>query len=81
MSIFAIHFGRLTGFNGEEPMFLYTARPDLDFTGILSASMIIAALGALMDTSVSIASTINEIFETDNTLSVIQLLSAQCPTH
>lgn len=76
MSIFAIHFGRLTGFNGEEPMFLYTARPDLDFTGILSASMIIAALGALMDTSVSIASTINEIFETDNTLSVKQLFKS-----
>ena len=76
LSLIAIHFAHLTGFAGEETMFLYTARPDLDFTGILSASMMIAALGALMDTSVSIASTINEIHETDNTLSVSQLFKS-----
>jgi len=73
LSIIAIATANLTGFAGEENMFLYTARPDISFTGILSASIIIAALGALMDTSVSIASTINEIHETDNSLSVKQL--------
>ena len=76
LSMLAIYFAHLTGFAGEEPMFLYTARPDLSFTGILSASMVIAALGALMDTSVSIASTINEIHETDNSLSVRQLFKS-----
>ena len=76
LSIFAIKFVHLTGFAGEETMFLYTARPDLDFTGILSASIIIAALGALMDTAVSIASTINEIHETDNSLPVKQLFTS-----
>ena len=76
LSMLTICFGPLTGFAGEEPMFLYTARPDLSFTGILSASMVIAALGALMDTSVSIASTINEIHETDNSLSVRQLFKS-----
>ena len=35
--------------------------------------MIIAALGALMDTSVSIASTINEIYETNKSLTIKQL--------
>lgn len=76
LSIIAIYFAHLTGFAGEENMFLYTARPDLSFTGILSASMIIAALGALMDTAVSIASTINEIYETDKNLSIKQLFNS-----
>ncbi len=76
LSMLAIYFAHLTGFAGEEPMFLYTARPDLSFTGILSASMVIAALGALMDTSVSIASTINEIYETDKNLTIKQLFKS-----
>lgn len=76
LSMIAIYFAHLTGFAGEEPMFLYTARPDLSFTGILSASMVIAALGALMDTAVSIASTINEIYETDNSLTIKQLFKS-----
>lgn len=76
LSMLAIYFAHLTGFAGEENMFLYTARPDLSFTGVLSASMIISALGALMDTAVSIASTVNEIFETDKTLSVKQLFKS-----
>lgn len=76
LSMLAIYFAHLTGFAGEENMFLYTARPELSFTGILSASMIISALGALMDTSVSIASTVNEIFETDKSLSVQQLFKS-----
>ncbi len=76
LSMLAIYFAHLTGFAGEEPMFLYTARPDLSFTGILSASMVIASLGALMDTSVSIASTINEIYETDKKLSIKQLFKS-----
>ena len=76
LSMCAIYFANLTGFAGEENMFLYSARPDLDFTGLLSASMIIAALGALMDTAVSISSTINEIHETDNTLGTAQLFKS-----
>ena len=76
ISMLAIYFAHLTGFAGEEPMFLYTARPDLSFTGILSASMIIGALGALMDTAVSIASTINEIYETDKSLTIKQLFKS-----
>lgn len=73
LSLAAIHFAQLTGFAGEENSYLYAARPDLNFTGILSASMLIAALGALMDTAVSIASSINEIHETDNTLGIKEL--------
>ncbi len=76
LSILAIVTAHLTGFAGEENLFLYGVRPDLSFRGILSASMIIAALGALMDTSVSIASTINEIHETDNSLGVVDLFKS-----
>lgn len=76
LSMIVIYLAHLTGFAGEENMFLYSAHPDLDFKGLLSASMIIAALGALMDTGVSIASSINEIYETDNTLSVKQLFTS-----
>ena len=76
LSLLTIYFAHLTGFAGEESMFLYSAHPDLNFPGLLSASMIIAALGALMDTGVSIASAINEIYETDRTLSVKQLFTS-----
>ena len=73
LAVLTIKITHLTGFAGEETMFLYTARPDLDFTGLLAASIIIAALGALMDTGVSIASTINEIHDTDSSLSIREL--------
>lgn len=73
LSMSVIYYARLTGFAGEENMFLYSAHSTLNFKGILAASMIIAALGALMDTSVSIASTINEIYETNKSLTIKQL--------
>ena len=76
LSLLTIYLAHLTGFAGEKSMFLYSAHPDLNFPGLLSASMIIAALGALMDTGVSIASAINEIYETDRTLSVKQLFTS-----
>lgn len=76
LSLITIKIANLTGFAGEETIFLYSTRPDLDFTGILSASMMLAALGAVMDVGVSIASTINEVFVTDNTLSVNDLFAS-----
>lgn len=76
LSLVVIWLAHLTGFAGEETMYLYSAHPDFDFKGLLSASMIIAALGALMDTGVSIASAINEIHETDPELSVKKLFTS-----
>lgn len=76
LSMLAIKLASLTGFAGEEPLFLYSNRPDLSFTGILSASMMLAALGAVMDVGVSIASTINEIHEKNNGLSVKELFES-----
>ena len=76
LSLLTIKLATLTGFVGEESMFLYTTRHDLDFTGILSASIMLAALGAVMDVGVSIASTINEIHETDNSLGIKDLFTS-----
>lgn len=70
LAIFTINYAKLTGFAGEESLFLYSSNPTLDFRGLLAASIIIAALGALMDTAVSISSTINEIHETNQELGV-----------
>lgn len=67
---------RLTGFGTEEAaMLLYL--PDnikLDIQGILFAGIIIGALGASMDVSMSIASAIAEIKQTDPGLSIRQLI-------
>lgn len=76
LALLAIFLAHLTGFMGEESLFLYMSRPDLDLQGILAASMIIAALGALMDVAISISSTINEIHITDPKLSVYELFKS-----
>ncbi len=76
LALLAIQLAHLTGFMGEESLFLYMSRPDLSQTGILAASMIIAALGALMDVAISISSTINEIHVTDTKLSVFELFKS-----
>lgn len=76
LALLAIFLAHLTGFMGEESLFLYMSRPDLDLQGILAASMIIAALGALMDVAISISSTINEIHITDPKLTVYELFKS-----
>ena len=66
----------LTGFTGENSIFLYTAHAELDFIGITIATMVIATLGAVMDVAMSIASTINEICEIDNNKTVKELFTS-----
>lgn len=76
LSILSIKFASLTGFSSEESMFLFSAHPDLNFIGILASAMIIGALGAVMDIGMSIASTVNEIFETNSKMSVKELYNS-----
>lgn len=73
LSILSIKGASLTGFSSEESMFLFTAHPDLHFVGILASAMIIGALGAVMDIGMSISSTINEIFCSNEKLNVREL--------
>ncbi len=76
LAIITIKMAHLTGFVSEDNMFLHSVRPDLNMQGILAAAIILSALGALMDVGVSIASTINEVYMTDPTLSVRQLFNS-----
>ena len=70
ITMFTAH---LTGFSGENTTFLYSAHPELDFVGLTVSMMVLATLGAVMDVAMSISSTINEIYLTDNTKSVKEL--------
>ena len=63
----------LTGFSGENTTFLYSAHPEIDFIGLTISMMVLATLGAVMDVAMSISSTINEIYITDNTKSIKEL--------
>lgn len=76
LSVLTIKIAHLTGFVSEDNMFLHSVRPDLNMQGILAAAIILSALGALMDVGVSIASTINEVYLTDTSLSVHQLFKS-----
>ena len=76
LAILTIKIAHLTGFVNEDNMFLHSVRPDLNMQGVLAGAIILSALGALMDVGVSIASTINEVYLTDSSLSVRQLFNS-----
>lgn len=76
LSFIAMATAHLTGFAEETSMFLYTAHPELDFISITIATMILATLGAVMDVAMSIASTINEIYEIDTSKGVKELFKS-----
>lgn len=75
-SLLAIKSARLTGFTDETTLFLYSSHPELDFTSIAASVMILAALGAVMDVAMSIASTINEIHSKTPALTKKELFEA-----
>lgn len=76
ISLFVIKIAPLSGLHDQESIILWTSRPDLNFTGILTASMIIGSLGAIMDVGISIASSIAELKVIDNTLTPVQLMKS-----
>jgi len=51
----------LTGLSGEDARVLYVNKPELDFGNIFFASIVIGALGAIMDVGMSISSAVHEI--------------------
>ena len=73
LSSVAVYTARLTGFSNENSMFLYSVHPELNFIALIISTIVLATLGAVMDVAMSIASTINEIFLTDNTKSIKDL--------
>lgn len=75
-SLLTIKFAKLTGFSDETTLYLYASHPELDFTSITASVIIIAALGAVMDIAMSIASTVNEIYQTNKSQIVKELFDA-----
>ena len=75
LSFITVKTASLTGFSSEHTMFLYSAHPELDFVAIIISTMMLATIGAVMDVGMSIASTINEIYEVDNTKTVKELFT------
>ncbi len=65
LAAFFINFGNLSGMSLQESQMLAYAPGDViyDFRGLLLASIIIGALGAIMDIGISIASSMHEIKE------------------
>ncbi len=76
MSIIAIKYAPLNGFEGQEAAILWTERPDLNYTGILTAGIIIASLGAVMDVGMSIASSIAEFKKVNSSLTIKELFTS-----
>lgn len=76
ISMIVIKIAPLSGFHSHETIMLYTSRPYLNFTGLLSAGMIIGALGAIMDVGISIASSVAEVKSINNNLTVMQLMES-----
>ena len=69
---------QLTGFS-EEEMYMLLFIPqgiEFDYKGLLFAGMIIGALGAVMDVSMSIASAIDEIKKINKNVSIGKLIMA-----
>ena len=73
LSFITMLAANLSGFSGENTMFLYSIHPELDFVALTISMMVLATLGAVMDVSMSIASTVNEIYLTDTTKSIKDL--------
>lgn len=61
----AIGQAKITGFASEDAVFARYSVPDLDLRGLVLAGLIIAALGVLDDVTVSQASTVFALHETD----------------
>jgi uncharacterized membrane protein len=72
------YFAKISGYNVtevEELVFLAT-KTHINVGGILFAGILIASLGAVMDVSISIASTINEIYDKNQNLNYKQLFNS-----
>jgi len=74
IALVIIKLAPLSGFTTQEAIILWTSRPDLNLTHILAASIIIGALGAIMDIGISISSSIDELHRANKDLTPVQLM-------
>lgn len=68
-----IHQMRLTGYTSTELLTYGDILKDIDLRELISAGIIIGSLGAIMDVTVSIASSINEIYEHNKNIKILPL--------
>lgn len=78
VAFFFSHMAELTGLSMQEAQFLMfiPQKIQFDFKGLLLAGIILGALGAVMDVSMSIASSIKEIHNVNKTLKISQLFKS-----
>ena len=74
IALVIIKLAPLSGFTTQEAIILWTSRHDLNLTHILAASIIIGALGAIMDIGISISSSIDELHRANKDLTPVQLM-------
>ena len=75
IALVAIDGTRITGFASEDAVFARFALGELDLRGLVLAGLIVAALGVLDDVTVSQASTVFTVHETDPSQSFGQLFA------
>ena len=76
LSVLCTTVMRLSGLVGHESIFLQSISEQIDLRGILVCGIIIGALGAVMDVSISISSSITEVKQANPTLSLKALYQA-----
>jgi uncharacterized membrane protein len=64
----AVHVARLTGLTTEETVQLQTFDPTLNFSGLVLAGTVVAGLGILNDVTITQASAVWQLNETDPTM-------------
>ncbi|MDR1730823.1 MAG: YibE/F family protein [Synergistaceae bacterium] len=68
-----VMFWHLTGLSGENASLLFTTIPGIDIQGILLSSIIISAIGAVLDVGISITAAMSELVEYDPEISLTHL--------
>ena len=71
----AVHVARLTGFTSEDTTQLQTFDPTLNFSGLVIAGVVVAGLGVLNDVTITQASAVWQLNETDPDMTRRQLFS------
>ena len=75
-AIFASHMAFITGFHTDQAGFLFSVTDNLSITGIFISGVIIASIGAISDSSISIASAMEEIKLSNPNISSKELAKA-----
>lgn len=67
---------QLSGYIGHESLYLHYLSQDINLQGLLLCGIIIGALGAVMDVSISIASAITEIKDANKNYNILMLFNS-----